>query len=139
MALFLSEDQVLRLHRQQINRFGGSDGLADESLLRSALAMPEATFGGEFLHRTLFDKGAAYLFHLVQNHPFIDGNKRIGAITTFVFLKVNGFDLVASNEVFEGLVMDVANGRSSKEQVARFLEQHSRPQTGPAGDEQTTQ
>jgi death-on-curing protein len=77
--LSLSLDEVLEIHEQQIERYGGSAGLRDAAGLESAVAMPQATFGGEFLHTSIPAMAAAYLFHLCQNHPFIDGNKRAGA------------------------------------------------------------
>lgn len=73
---FLNIDHTMRLHRSLIETYGGSEGVRDVGLLHSALAMPQASFGGEFLHRDLFEMAAAYLYHIVQNHPFIDGNKR---------------------------------------------------------------
>ena len=76
---FLSLDEVLEIHGQQIERYGGSAGLRDAAGLESAVATPQATFAGEFLHTSIPAMAAAYLFHLCQNHPFIDGNKRAGA------------------------------------------------------------
>ena len=73
---FLSLDEVLELHDDQISSFGGTPGLRDEGLLESALAQPQATFGGQFLHPTIAEQAAAYLYHIAMNHPFIDGNKR---------------------------------------------------------------
>lgn len=74
--LFLDRDRVLRTHMSLIERYGGSAGLRDVGLLHSAIAMPQASFGGEFLHKDVFEMASAYLFHIVQNHPFFDGNKR---------------------------------------------------------------
>lgn len=76
--VFLSLDEVLEIHEQQIERYGGSAGLRDAALLESAVATPQATFGGEFLHGSIPAMAAAYLFHLCQNHALIDGNKRVG-------------------------------------------------------------
>jgi death-on-curing protein len=69
---------------------------------------------------------AAYLFHIVRNHPFIDGNKRVGAVAAFVFLALNGIDLDATEDAFEALVMEVAQSRVGKSEVAEFLRQNSR-------------
>src|SRR5687767_5667485 len=88
--VFLELDEVLEIHRDQVERHGGSDGMRDIQLLQSALAMPTSGFGGQYLHRDTFEMAAAYLFHIVQNHPFIDGNKRTGAVTALVFLRMNG-------------------------------------------------
>ena len=74
MRKFIRQEDVLRLHARQIEKFGGTPGIRDEGLLKSALAQPIATFGGNFLHGTLAEQAAAYLYHLAMNHPFIDGN-----------------------------------------------------------------
>ena len=76
---FLDIEDVLELHALQLARYGGADGVRDRGLLESAVAQPQATFDGAFVHDGLFAMAAAYLFHIVQNHPFIDGNKRAGA------------------------------------------------------------
>jgi death on curing protein len=94
--LFLSE--VLRLHEDVIASFGGSLGIRDEGLLESALAQPQATFGGEFLHATIYEQAAAYLYHLAMNHPFIDGNKRTAFAVMDTFLRLNGYQLSLTNE-----------------------------------------
>lgn len=126
---FLTLDEALALHAEQIRRFGGSDGLRDAGLLSSALAMPEASFGGEYLHPTLFEMAAAYLFHLTQNHAFVDGNKRIGLACALVFLELNGRVLdVADDDLYE-LVLAVARGESSKAEIAVFFKQHCRTST----------
>src|SRR5262245_50033502 len=87
---FLSRDEVLEIHRQQIERFGGRPGVRDVGLLDSALAMPAAGIGGERLHGDAYEMAAAYLFHLAKNHPFFDGNKRVAAHSAYVFLSLNG-------------------------------------------------
>lgn len=86
---FLTIDEVLAIHQDQIARYGGSAGVRDWGLLQSAIAMPAATFGGQFLHGDLSEMAAACLFHIVQNRPFIDGNKRVGAVAAYVFLALN--------------------------------------------------
>src|SRR5437867_10279787 len=86
---FLSLDEILEIHKDQIARYGGMAGIRDLGLLQSALAQPQATFGSQFLHADLIEMAAAYLFHIVQNHPFIDGNKRVGAVAALVFLQLN--------------------------------------------------
>src|SRR5713226_9584509 len=90
--VFLSLDEVLEIHDQQIERYGGAPGLRDAAGLESAAATPQATFGGEFLHTSIPAMAAAYLFHLCQNHPFIDGNKRVGANAALTFLFMNGWE-----------------------------------------------
>ena len=123
--VFLSLDEVLALHHDQLERYGGSAGLRDLGLLESALAMPEASFGGQYLHPTVLEMAAAYLFHLVKNHPFVDGNKRIGLITAIAFLGLNDLRLVATEDELVELVVGVASGSASKAEVAVFLEGHT--------------
>ncbi|HEY9843609.1 MAG: type II toxin-antitoxin system death-on-curing family toxin [Candidatus Sericytochromatia bacterium] len=124
---FLSREQVLRLHRQSIERYGGSDGLRDEGLLDAALSMPSAGFGDSYFHVSLFDKAAAYLYHVVKNHPFVDGNKRTGFACADVFLRLNGYRLkkAVSKELYQ-LVLQIAAGEDlSKSEIALALEQFS--------------
>lgn len=112
---FLTEEGVLEIHHDLILRFGGSLGLRDRNMLLSAIEMPKASFGGQFLHDDLFEMAAAYLFHLVQNHPFVDGNKRTGATVATVFLDANGIELVADEVEFGDLVLEVAQSRLNKQ------------------------
>ena len=112
------------IHRDQIRRYGGSEGVRDLGLLQSAIAMPAAAFGGQYLHADLCEMAAAYLFHIVQNHPFIDGNKRVGAVAAYVFLLLNGLALDAAEDEYEQLVLGVACGETSKSAVAAFLRSH---------------
>ena len=102
-------------------------GVRNLGLLESALATPAATFGGAFLHPTLPEMAAAYLFHLVKNHPFLDGNKRIGLAAMLVFLGLNGLDLVAEEDHLVDVVLGVAAGTTSKSVVAVFIESHTVP------------
>ena len=125
--IFLEIADVLESHRQQIERFGGSHGLRDRGLLESALAQPEATFGGVFLHSELHEMAAAYLFHLVNNHPFVDGNKRIGLDAAMVFMEINGSPVIATSEELSSLVLQTAQGSRTKPQIAEFFRTHLNP------------
>lgn len=118
---FLDIADVLNIHAMQINRYGGADGLRDQGLLESAVAQPQATFDGEFVHDGLFAMAAAYLFHIVGNHPFIDGNKRTGLLSTLVFLDLNGIAIERGSETLYELTMAVAEGRADKEKIAVTL------------------
>jgi death on curing protein len=122
--VFLTMDEVLAIHSDQIERYGGALGIRDVGLLESALGMPEATFGGTFLHGTLAEMAAAYLFHLVRNHPFLDGNKRVGLATALAFLGLNDRWLAASPDAVADLVIGVAEGRTGKPEVAVFIQSH---------------
>ncbi len=123
---FLSLDEVLALHADQISRYGGEAGVRDLGLLKSALAMPQARFGGQWFHPTLHEMAAAYLFHLIRNHPFIDGNKRAGLVCAIAFLGINGLELIADPDDLVELVLGVAEGRTDKAQVAVFLKANTR-------------
>ena len=124
---FLPLDEIIEIHRDQVERYGGELGIRDVGLLQSAAAMPQATFGGEFLHSDICEMAAAYLFHIVRNHPFVDGNKRTGAVAAVVFLAVNGVELQAGEEALEGWVVSVASGKAGKKAMAAFLREHSTP------------
>lgn len=124
---FLTIDEVLAIHRDQIARYGGSEGVRDWGLLQSAIAMPAATFGGQFLHCDLCEMAAAYLFHIVQNHAFIDGNKRVGAVAAYVFLSLNDMRLTAENDTYADLVLTVARGETPKSAVAEFFRANTIP------------
>ena len=123
---FLTRDEVLIIHADMILRYGGASGMRDEGLLASALAMPQAGFGAQYLHSDIPAMAAAYLFHLVNNHPFVDGNKRVGAMAAYVFLEINGHDLMTAEDAFETLVFDVANGVAAKDAVVEFFRCHTR-------------
>jgi death-on-curing protein len=123
---FLTLDEVLAIHADQIRRYGGKGGLRDLALLQSALGTTETTFEGDYLHTDLFEMAAAYLFHIVRNHPFIDGNKRTGLMVALVFLGLNDLELtVDPDELFE-LVSGVSTGEVAKAAVAVFLHRNSR-------------
>jgi len=126
-TLFLTLDEALAIHAHQIDRYGGSLGMRDCGLLDFALAMPQTTFGDEYLHPSLPEQAAAYLFHLVKNHPFVDGNKRVGLACCLAFLRLNGLRIRARDDDLVGLVLGVAEGRRTKAEVAVFLRQHARP------------
>ena len=122
---YLTLDEVLAIHADQIERYGGALGIRDLAALESALAMPRAGFAGELLHPTLFEQAAAYLFHLARNHPFVDGNKRVALATALVFLGLNEIDIDASEEDVVELVLGVVTGAISKAALAEFLRAHA--------------
>jgi death-on-curing protein len=124
--LFLTLDEVLSLHEEQIRLFGGSPGIRQIDLLHSAMGNVEATFGEIFLHETVFEMAAAYLYGICRNHPFVDGNKRTAVAAALTFLDMNDIELDADEDVFYDLVIGVADGRVSKAAVAVFLHEHSR-------------
>lgn len=123
--LFLTLEEVLEIHRGEIERHGGTMGVRDNGLLESAVAAPEAGFGGHYLHSDLYEMASAYLFHLVQNHPFLDGNKRVGAATALVFLTMNGVESKMTNQALVDMVLAVAKGKMEKPAIAEFFRKHS--------------
>lgn len=124
--IFLSLEEVLALHADQIARYGGISGLRDPGLLSSALALPQATFGGKYLHTTPHEMAAAYLFHLSRDHPFLDGNKRIGLAAALAFLGLNDLVLEVDDDTLTELVMGVAQGLRSKAEIAVFFQKYCR-------------
>ncbi|MEH2375065.1 type II toxin-antitoxin system death-on-curing family toxin [Nostoc sp.] len=121
---FISISQVLDIHQDEINSFGGTSGVRDEGLLDSALAQPQATFGGELLHPTIHEQAAAYLYHLAMNHPFIDGNKRTAFAVMDTFITLNAYSLNLLSEQAYNLVIQVVQKEISKEELSAFLELH---------------
>lgn len=122
--LFLTTEMVQGIHEDQIRRYGGRLGTRDMGLLESAVAMPQAGSGDQYFHTDLFEMAAAYLFHLVKNHPFVDGNKRVGAMAAFAFLELNGKTFDAPEREYGDLVLAVAEGKSVKSAIAEFFRKH---------------
>lgn len=125
MIEFLTLDDILETHREQIRVYGGSDGVRDLGLLQSALAQPSAAFGGVFLHHDICEMAASYLFHLVQNHPFIDGNKRVRLEAALLFLEINDYAMEVSDEELIDLVLATAQGQTTKTDIAECFRQHA--------------
>ncbi len=120
-ARFLSVDEVVQLHEDQIRRYGGASGLRDISLLESAVAQPAATFEGRDLHPDLIGKAAAYAFHLCCDHPFVDGNKRVALASALVFLDLNGVEVTDRRGALYRLMVEVASGRAGKREIAEVF------------------
>jgi death-on-curing protein len=110
--------EVLLILQDQIRRYGGSYGVRDLALLSSALAMPSATFSGEFLHADIYQQAAAYAYHLCQNHPFLDGNKRTALAAALVFLDLNGIDISDPSLDLYRLMVGVAQGKKTRSDIA---------------------
>jgi len=120
-CVHLNVAHVREIHRAVLDAFGGSDGLRDEGLLESAVAAPQATFGGTSPFADLVEIAAAYLFYLCRNHPFVDGNKRVSMTSAIVFLRLNGIEPAADGPEWEELVLDVAASRLDREQTTARL------------------
>ncbi|MDP2326045.1 MAG: type II toxin-antitoxin system death-on-curing family toxin [Gammaproteobacteria bacterium] len=118
--IFVSVSDAVTIHRRMVDEFGGDSGLRDRGLLESALAMPKAMFGGDYLHMDLPSMAAAYHYHLCANHPFIDGNKRVEVAVAEVFLRANGLLLDATDDEIVELTLGVASGTIGKPEVTNF-------------------
>jgi death on curing protein len=121
---YLSIQEVISLHSLLIAQSGGSSGLRDRGALESAVAQPEASFGGEDLYPDLGSKTAALGHSLIQNHPFVDGNKRVGHAAMGVFLLLNGYEIDASVDEQETIIIDVASGKLSRNELSDWLIKH---------------
>ncbi len=122
---FPTAAEAMALQRALIELHGGTPGIRDEGLLLSALAQAEASFGGEYLHRDTFEMAAAYGFHLAQNHPFLDGNKRVALAVLLTFLEVNGIEFRVDPEELYAVMMAVADGRLDKAGLAAWIRDRS--------------
>ena len=123
--LFLTLAEVIEVHTDQITRYGGEDGVRDLGLLESALAQPEASFAGTWLHQSLYEMAAAYAYHLCQNHPFIDGNKRTALACALVFLELNGIQVNDPKGSLKEAMLNIASGKMEKPACAQLLQQLS--------------
>lgn len=123
--LFLDLDQVMRLHRSLLERYGGLEGVRDVGLLHSAIAMPQTAYGGRYMHGDIFEMAAAYLYHIVQNHAFFDGNKRTSAAAAIVFLAINDIQINNNEEGLVELTLSTATGQTGKAEIAEFFRSHA--------------
>jgi death on curing protein len=118
---FLTVDEVIDLHDQQLARYGGGTGLRDRAALESAVATPQASFGGTFLHEDLFHMAAAYAFHIAENQPFVDGNKRTGLLAALVFLDLNGITVSDPTLRLHQAMLDLATRQLDEAGLAALL------------------
>lgn len=121
---FLTLEDVLAIHVDQVSRYGGDASIRDLGLLQSAIAQPQATYGDAYLHAFPFEMAAAYLFHLVMNHPFADGNKRTGTVAALVFLDWHEIEISAEEGELADLTLGVTSGKLTKDDVSHWLEDH---------------
>lgn len=122
---FIPDEIVLAIHTDLLQRYGGKAGIRDQNLLDSALAQPKVTLGGKYAHKTLFDKAAAYGFHVCMNHPFIDGNKRLAFVLMDIFLQKNGWEIVSNEEEAYSIMMSLASGKLNKKELASWVKEHA--------------
>jgi death on curing protein len=121
---FLTLQEIKNIHFDQIKRFGGMKGIRDEGLLDSAVNGPQATFAGKFLYEDIFDMAAALAYGIIKNHPFFDGNKRVGMITSIVFLGYHNY-LIPENDALYQIILNVATSKISMEELAKFYRENS--------------
>ncbi|MDO8461149.1 MAG: type II toxin-antitoxin system death-on-curing family toxin [bacterium] len=124
--IYLTLEQVLLIHEDQIVRYGGSSGLRDVSLLESAIFRPQSSFGGEDLYLTIFDKASALMHSLILNHSFIDGNKRTGTASMLVFLELNEYRLHVSQKALIEIALKIESKKINMEELADWLKKNSK-------------
>ncbi len=124
-VVFLPKKLILLFHEQLMQTYGGSHGIRDEKLLDSALGQPKATYEGKYLHDNLMKMAAAYGYHICNNHPFIDGNKRIALVAMDVFLQRNGYEIIANEKETYKMMMELATGELSKDELVLWLEKNT--------------
>jgi death-on-curing protein len=123
--IYLSFEEVIKIHDSMVGLYGGSLRIRDKGLIGSALARPQATFGGEDLYETIYNKAAALFHSLMFNHAFVDGNKRTTMTTTARFLSLNGYELDVSQREFVDFPIKVENDHLDIEDIATWLEKNS--------------
>lgn len=123
---YITLDEVLAIHDDMVERYGGSFGIRDLGLTQSAIARPQASFGGEDLYPTIIDKAAALFHSLIFNHAFVDGNKRTTMTATARFLYINGYELEATDEEFVDFPLRVENKHLDIEEIATWLKGHTK-------------
>jgi len=118
---FLTLAEIIEIHKNQLSNYGGEEGIRDISLLSSAIVMPKSTFEGNYLHKDLFEMAAAYVYHISQNHPFVDGNKRTALVSGLIFLDFNNIYLDDPKEELYKMMMNTASGKMNKNKIAEIL------------------
>ncbi len=124
MTRYLSLSEILGIHRRVLTQSGGADGVRDLGAIESALAQPQMTFGGKELYATLEAKASAICFSLVMNHPFVDGNKRVGHAAMETFLVLNGYELSVEVDDAEGTILWLAAGRLPRAELVDWVTAH---------------
>ena len=126
MTIYLTAEQALFVHYRLLSETGGEHGVSDLGLLESAIARPRATFDRQELYADIFEKAAALMDSLINNHPFLDGNKRTGIACTVLFLKQNGISFSAKNAELERFTLRVASSKVGLPEITKWLKKHSK-------------
>lgn len=121
MIKYLTVNQVISFHDDLVNNFGGLHGIRDKNLLLSALQAPKASFDGKEMYPSIYEKAAVYMYHIAKNHPFNDGNKRTAFVSVLAFLKANDAHIKFKPKNLEQIVIEVANGNISKDELILFI------------------
>lgn len=124
---FLELEDVFELHAESIARYGGDIGVRDRGLIDAAVAVPRQSFGGEYLHKSLFEMAAAYAFHIAESQGFVDGNKRAGLSAATAFLAMNGYDLIEREDRLYAAMIAISARTLDKGGLARVFEECSQP------------
>lgn len=124
---FLKLGEILLIHKDQLERYGGIPGIRDIGLLQSAAAMPRAGLADRYLHEDVFEMAAAYMYHIVRDHPFVDGNKRTGAVAALVFLAMSDVEIAVDEDELENVVRSVAGGTTTKSEIADLFRGNATP------------
>ena len=124
---FLELGEILLIHQDQLERYGGTTGIREIGLLQSAAAMPRAGIADRYLHEDIFEMAAAYLYHIVRDHPFVDGNKRTGVVAALVFLAMNDVEVTMNEDELENIARSVAEGTTIKSETADFFRKNQAP------------
>jgi death-on-curing protein len=122
--IFLNTKDLLDIHEFVINRYGGASGTRDLNLLDSAASQPKATFDGIFVHKDIYEMAAAYFFHIIKNHAFVDGNKRTGVACTNTFLILNGYEINLTGPQLYKIAINVAASITSKADLIKLFKKH---------------
>lgn len=123
---FIGVNQVIKIHDRIINRYGGSHGIRDTNLLESAVAQPKMFVFGSYVHSDIFHMAAAYAFHIIKNHPFVDGNKRTGILSATLFLEKNDYILETNFDSLYTLAIKIACSELTKEEIAHFFSKNTK-------------
>ena len=121
MIQYLTFGQVLLLHQRLIEQSGGISGILDQNALESALAQPKMTFEGKELRPSLVEKAAALCYSIINNHPFLDGNKRVGHAAMEVFLVINGYEIEAAVDEQEEIILNLASSKMDRSDFLDWL------------------
>ena len=128
--IYLTLEQILLIHEEQIDRYGGSHGIRDITLLESAVFRPQTTFSGIDLYSSIFDKTAALIHSLLLNHAFVDGNKRTAIASALVFLDLNGYSFSVLQKALVTTALSIENKKWNLEKISLWLQKHSKRMTG---------